>query len=187
MIDPERGIWSRSRGSDGSDILLRVKGRTLLAVAIASTLVASACKKPDPPHVVPKEARVVGLGPRGLDVQLKVEATNPNGVTLSVQSFTGKAKLDGRWDMGSVTVSKPVVLPPRTPTMIDVPMTLPWTDMTALAQLATSPRPVPYVVEGTAKIGGEKLNVDVPFSIPGTITREQIVAAALGSLPAFSQ
>jgi len=127
----------------------------------------------------------VAIGTQGIDVLLKVEATNPNGITLTVQSFTGKAKLDGRWDMGTVTVSKPVVLPPRTPTMIDVPMTLPWTDMTTLAQVAASQQPVPYVVEGTAKIGGEKLNVDVPFTIPGTITREQLIGAALNSLPAI--
>jgi hypothetical protein len=44
---------------------------------------------------------------------------------------------------------------------------------------------VPYVVEGTVNVGGESINVNLPFSISGTITREQAVNAALKSLPAI--
>ena len=154
------------------------------AVTLVVALTA-ACQKPDPPRITPKEVSVVAVGSSGLDLLLKVEATNPNRITLSAQSFTGKAKLDGKWDMGAVTVSKPVVLPPNVPTMIDVPMKLPWSDAVALASLATAQRPIPYVVDGSVKVGGERLNVDVPFTISGTITREQITSAALKSLPAF--
>lgn len=146
---------------------------------------SSGCQKPEPPQITPKEARVVAINPQGLELVLKVEAINPNRVTLSAQSFSGKAKLDGKWEMGAVTVTKPVVLPPNAPTVIDVPMTMPWRDMQSLAALAGTQRPVPYVVEGTVRIGGERINVDVPFSLSGTITREQVTNAALRSLPAI--
>lgn len=146
-------------------------------------LASSACQKPEPPHITPKEARVAAIGPQGLDLVIKVEATNPNRVTLSAQSFTAKARLDGRWDMGSVTVAKPIVLPPHTPTMIDVTMAVPWTDVKALTALAGARGPVPYVVDGSARIGGERINVDVPFSMSGTISREQVTNAVLKSIP----
>jgi LEA14-like dessication related protein len=158
--------------------------RLLAALSIAGLLlVSSGCQKPAPPRITPKLARVEAITPQGLDILVQVEAVNPNRVTLSAQSFSGKAKLDGKWELGSVTVAKPVVLPPNVPTMIDVPMAMPWTDVKTLAALALAQHPVPYVVEGTVKIGGERLNVDVPFSLTGTITREQIANAALRSLP----
>lgn len=161
--------------------------RSLIATLLFSTLLllvgGSACSKPEPPKIVPKEAKVTAIGPAGLEVLLKVEATNPNSITLSAQSFTGKAKLDGKHEMGTVTVNKPVTLPPNTPTMIDVPMTLPWTDAKVLASLVAVQRPVPYVVDGSVKVGGERLQVDVPFSLSGSITREQMVGAAVKSLP----
>jgi LEA14-like dessication related protein len=157
----------------------------LLSLGLAGALLATACQKPEPPRITPKEARVTAVGPNGLEILLKVEALNPNRVTLSAQSFTGKAKLDGKWDLGTVTVAKPVVLPPNVPTMIDVPMTMPWTDLQALGALAATARPVPYSVDGTVAIGGESLNVNVPFAMTGTITREQIAGAALKALPSI--
>jgi LEA14-like dessication related protein len=157
-------------------------GFFFLLLAFASATVV-ACSKPQPPKLTPKDVSVVAVSTAGLDLLLKIEATNPNGFTLSAQSFTGKAKLDDTWEMGTVTVSKPITLPPRTPTMLEVPMRLPWTDAMALAPLATAHRPVPYVVEGTVRIGGDKLNVEVPYSMSGTITPEQIANAALKALP----
>src|SRR5689334_16719692 len=99
----------------------------LVVVTCVLALVCAACKKPLPPKVTPKEARVTAVSARGIDVLVKVEATNPNSFTLSARSVTGKAKLDGRYDMATVTIDKPVVLPPNNaPTMIEAPMMLPW-------------------------------------------------------------
>jgi LEA14-like dessication related protein len=162
-----------------------VFSRRFFFAGLAGAFLAAGCSKPEPPTLEPKEARVTAVGPAGVDLLLRMEATNPNRITLSAQSVTGKAKLDGKWDLGTVTISKPVVLPPNVPTMIDVPMTLPWTDMKALGTLATATAPVPYVVEGTITVGGERLNVNLPFTISGTITREQIIGAALKGLPAI--
>ncbi len=156
-----------------------------LSALACGALLSLGCQKPAPPQVTPKEARVVAVRPQGLDILLKVEATNPNSITLTAQSVSAKAKLDHRWELGSVTIAKPVVLPPNTPTMIDVPMTMPWSDIHALGALAAAQKPVLYSVEGSAKIGGERLNVDVPFALSGTISREQIANAAMTSIPAM--
>ena len=155
-------------------------------VGVFAAMVAlSACSKPQPPTIVPKEARVAAISPAGLDLVVKVEATNPNNVALSAQAFTGKAKLDGKWELATVTISKPVSLPAHQPTVIDVPLTMPWQDVNALIAISAAQKPVPYVVEGTVKIGGDSLNVDVPSSISGTITREELAAAAMKSIPAI--
>jgi LEA14-like dessication related protein len=141
------------------------------------------CSKPAPPQITPREVRAVGLSPAGLDLVIGVVATNPNNVTLSAQAVTAKAKIDGKWDLGQVKITKPIVLPPGAPTPLDVPMSMPWTDVRALATLATAPKPVDYVVEGTVTVGGEHLNVDLPFSLKGTLTPQQIAAAAMKSVP----
>lgn len=154
-----------------------------LGLSVLALVSITACSKPEPPKIVPKEARVTAITPAGIEVALKVEATNPNSVTLQAQSFTGKAKLDGKWELASVTIVKPVVLPPHAPTMIDVPLTMPWQDTTALVAMATAQKPIPYVVEGTVTVGGESMNVEVPYAVSGTVTREQLAAAAKKAMP----
>jgi LEA14-like dessication related protein len=160
-----------------------MRALSLLASLVWLVLAVAGCKKPLPPQIVPKEARAVAISPAGLDLVIGVVATNPNAITLSAQSVTAKAKLDGKWDLGTVKIDKPIALPPNVPTTVEVPMSMPWGDARALASLATAPGPVPYVVEGTVNVGGESLNVDLPFTLQGTLTREQIAAAALKSIP----
>lgn len=160
-----------------------MSSRVLAAGAFALFATTAACSKPEPPRVTPKEARVTSVSPAGLEIRLELEAVNPNRFPLAVRSVTGKMTLDGRWNLGTVTVSKPVTLPPTAPTAVDASMALPWAEVGALGVLAASPRPVPYVFEGTLSIGGERVNVDVPFSTSGELTREELANAALRSLP----
>lgn len=146
---------------------------------------STGCSKPEPPKLVPKEVQVTALGPAGATLLLRFEATNPNGYEIAARSVTGRAKLDGKWELGTVTIAKPFALPPKVPTMLDVPLTLPWTDLKALTALGLATGPVPYIVDGTISIGGERLNVDLPFSLSGTVTREQVIGAALKGLPSI--
>ena len=66
---------------------------TLLAALV---LVTASCKKPEPPTIVPKEAKVTAVGPAGVTMQVKVDAVNPNSYPLTAQSITARAKLDGK-------------------------------------------------------------------------------------------
>src|SRR5262249_54464696 len=106
-------------------------------------------------------------------------------VELSARSVTGKVVLDGKYDLGSATISKPISLPAGARTTLDVPLALNWHDVGALAQLAAQSRPVPYSVDGTVTVGGERLNVDLPFHMTGTITQETLVEVTTHSLPAI--
>jgi hypothetical protein len=45
----------------------------------------------------------------------------------------------------------------------------------------------PYRVTGTARVGGESLNVELPFTVNGVLTQEQVIAAGLRGIGAALQ
>jgi LEA14-like dessication related protein len=116
-----------------------------------------------------------------LNVELGVE--NPNGVDLSARSVSAKVVLDGKYPMSSVTVPHEVTLKARAKSHLVVPMALRWEEVSTLLALASSNRNIPYDVEGTLKLGGDVVNLDVPFHLRGELTREQLVQTTLNSLP----
>jgi hypothetical protein len=54
-----------------------------------------------------------------------------------------------------------------------------WTNLGALTPYALAGKALPYRISGTARLGGESLNLDVPFSISGQLTPQQVLAAGL--------
>jgi LEA14-like dessication related protein len=154
-----------------------------LATALLSAALVLSCKKPEPPKVTPKAATVTKLDPLGVDMVVTLTADNPNGVPLSVRSVSGRVVLDGKLDLGTFDVPSGVALPARGTVTLDVPVRAKWAGVGALASLAATRRAVPYVVDGKANVGGERLNVDVPFRVQGVITDELVAQAAMRSLP----
>jgi LEA14-like dessication related protein len=150
-----------------------------LALAIGSA--TTACSKPKPPTIVPKEAKVVAVDADGLTLDLQVEMTNPNGFALNVRRVAGRVKVDGI-DLGSVDAPSAMALPPNAPTLVRVPTKVRWEGAAALATIAAKGRDVPFVVDGTVGIGGEKLSVDVPFSQAGVITQRDLQQAVIRSI-----
>jgi LEA14-like dessication related protein len=148
----------------------------LVAVALA------ACQKPAPPQLTPKEVKVTGASLEGLDLRVKMDAFNPNGFELAVRSVVAHIVIDGTQDLGTVTASQPIVLPANAHTLVDVPLSVKWKGVGGLATIAGARKPVPYTVDGTASVGGEHLNVDVPFKLQGVITPEQAAEAAARSI-----
>ena len=158
--------------------------RPLVASFLALTFVTvSACSRPEPPTLTPKQVTVNGVSLAGIDMHLQLDAYNPNTFALTARSLTAKIVLDGKYDAGTVTTNTSLTLAPQNTTPLDVPASISWTDLTQIATLASANRPIPYTVDGTATIGGEKLNVDLPFHLTGTLTPEQLRAAAMKSLP----
>lgn len=161
----------------------------LRQLALATTVMAGAgagaCAKPQPPQLTPLEAKVTAVDIGGFDMRVKLEAFNPNGFDLSVRSVTAHVIVDGSQDLGMVTALQPFNLPANARTAIDVPMTVKWKSAGSLVAVAASKRPVPYSVDGTATIGGPRLNFDVPFKLMGTITPAQLQHAAVKSLQAI--
>ncbi len=156
---------------------------SLVSVLASVCLATSACKAPNPPVLTPQQAALTGVTNLGIDLKLRVDAFNPNNVDLTAQGVTAKVVAEGKYDMGTVTLSQAVTLPKNAHTPLDWPISAKWKDVTALAVLALSNKPVSYTVEGTAAVGTEKVHFDVPFKMQGTITHEQLAQAAASSLP----
>ncbi len=156
--------------------------RPLALLLIALALAFVACSKPKPPTLVPKAVQVVGVDPQGLTVEMTVEMTNPNGFSVSVQSVKARVVLADGSDLGEVNIVQAITLPPSTPTLVRVPMTARWSGVNALGAQALSGKDLPFTVTGTVGIGGEKLSVDVPYSVSGVVTQEQLKRAAINSL-----
>jgi len=57
-----------------------------------------------------------------------------------------------------------------------------WTNLAALTPFLLSPAAVPYRFDGRATLGGESLNVKLPFSLTGELTRAQLINAGLSGL-----
>jgi LEA14-like dessication related protein len=153
------------------------------SLIFAAALTLAACSRPEPPTLTPERATVTAVTPAGLDLQVRFDAHNPNGFEIAARSVKADVKLDGKFDVGTVTVPVALRLPPRKHTPLEVPLSVKWRDVAGLALLAAGRRGIPYEVAGTVAIGGEKLNVDVPFRLTGTITQEQLIQALGNSLP----
>lgn len=149
----------------------------------AAALVLVACAKPDPPKITPLSAKITAITPLSIDVDLKIEAENPNASALSARSVTATITLDERYVVGTVTVPHPISLPAHQKTILDVPVSTRWKDLSGLATLAAAGKDIPYKVDGTVELGGDTLHLDVPFHMGGTITRQQLLQATLSSLP----
>lgn len=159
-------------------------GSRFARVLVAASVVAStaACSRPKAPQLTPQEAQITSVDVNGFDMRVKIDAFNPNGFPLAVRTVSAHVIVDGTQDLGTVTALQPINLPANAHTILDVPMNVKWKGIGGLATIAASKRPVPYVLDGTASVGGESLNVDVPFKLQGVLTAEQLQQAAVKSL-----
>jgi LEA14-like dessication related protein len=158
------------------------KART---VVVGASLALAACSKPAPPTLTPLRANVAQVTAQGVDLFLQLGAENPNTSDLVTQSITAHVVVDGRVDLGTVTLPNAVTFPAGKTTTLDVPVSVKWTDLPTVVMLAASNRAVPYSVEGTVALGGSLINVGVPYKIEAVMTHDQIVKATLAGLPAL--
>ncbi len=153
------------------------------ALLAALTLTLGACARPDPPKLTPISAALTGISATSMDVDLELDAYNPNRIDLSARNVTAKLTLDGKIDVGTMNVATPIKLPAGKTTRIHVPLSAKWRELASVALLAAQKRSVPYDIDGTVEMGGDTFHVEVPFHVKGTLTHEQIVKAAVSSLP----
>lgn len=164
---------------------LVIRRRRLFSLLAGAALLGGGvpgCKKPEPPQLVPQSAKVMNVDLAGIDLRVTFDAYNPNSYDLSVRRVTGHVVLDGRFDLGTVTADQPISLPAQKRVLIEVPLVVRWNGASALGGLGAVKKAVPYEVDGTANVGGEKLNLDVPFKLRGEITQQQLLNATLKSL-----
>ena len=148
---------------------------------VVLTLVA-ACSKPAPPTIVPQKATLTRVDLQGVSLVLELSATNPNASDLTVSDVSSRVVV-GKVELGSLNLPKTMTLPAAKTTTLDVPLSVSWPDVAVLAQLAAGGGAVPFTVDGTLDMGGSLLHVGVPFHYEGSVPHDQIVGAALKSIP----
>jgi hypothetical protein len=146
-------------------------------------IIGAGCSRPKPPTITPEKVVVTSIGPAGIDVLVNLGVENSNSSDLAGRSVTAKVVLDGKHDLGTVSVPREFHLPAGKRTELAVPMSVAWKEFSALLSLAGAPRNIPFDVDGSVSIGGDLLHVDVPFHISGVLTHEQLVQATMNSLP----
>jgi LEA14-like dessication related protein len=157
--------------------------RLVIFVAVCLAALVVGCSKPKAPTVTPRSARVTNVSLRGVEITADLVVYNPNDIDLTVKSVTAKVTLDKKYDVGEFTDAKPVVLPAKKKTIVNVPIKVQWADVMGLADLATSNRDVDYLIDGDAQIGGDVLSVTVPFTITGTVSHAELMKAAGKAMP----
>lgn len=144
---------------------------------------AVACSRPKPPTITPYSVEVTAVTPTNVGLHVNLDVSNPNSFPLIVQKVSGDLVVNGSVDMGKTSVNTRLDIPANATQRVATDASVPWTNLAALAPLALSGKPVPYRFNGTATVGGQSLNVDVPFHIDGTLTSAQLLQAGLNGLP----
>ncbi len=165
-----------------------MRPRTYAFAALWSLLFAlllAACSKPEPPTIEPEGAVVKSVTPQGLDVEMTIDAYNPNSIPLIARSVKARVKLDGRIDLGEVEVPTEVKVPAKKHEKIVAPVSVKWQDASAVAIMAATRESVPFTIEGSANVGIDDVNFDIPFTTEGSLTRDQLMKMGMQNLPQF--
>ncbi|MFO0619352.1 MAG: LEA type 2 family protein [Polyangiaceae bacterium] len=146
---------------------------------------ATACEKPAAPTIKPIDAKVKSVTLTGLDIDLKLEATNPNVIPLSARKVKAHVWVNGDVDLGELTIPTKVSIPAKDTITMNVPLSVEWKNVAALGLAAATSETMPFKIDGTAEIGGESISFDVPFQTSGSITRGQLTEITTKALPSL--
>jgi LEA14-like dessication related protein len=153
------------------------------SLLLAAALGLAACSRPEPPTVRPISGRVTSIGTNGIALSAKLEADNPNAFEVSIKSLSATITLDGKYTVGTVTIPNAITLPAKKKKQFEVPISMPWGNVADVAPLALQNRDVPYEVKGTVKGGAEGIDLEMPFTETGVVTRQQIQQAVGSAIP----
>ena len=157
----------------------RFQARARVALLASVALLALGCSKPKPPTLTPRSAQVAAIKPDGVQLALVLAAHNPNGFPIVASSVTATLELQDGTALGSAQSVESFTIPAGGDKDLNALLDVRFKSMSALAPYALAAKPVPYRIRGSARLGGEQLNVEVPFTINGQLTPEQAIAASL--------
>ena len=154
--------------------------RRAFVLVVAAAL--AGCSKPEPPKVTPISARVAAIDAKGIGLSLELDVQNPNSFPLVTQSVQGTLEIGSGVEVGKAVAEPKTSIPAKGSSRVTSRLYVGFENVAAFAPFALSPKPVPYSFRGVARMGGEKLNVDVPFTVKGELSREQVVQIGLRGL-----
>ena len=154
--------------------------RTMLLGALAAFAVG--CARPENPRITPRSADVTGATSAGLGLRVHCVVRNPNSFDVTVQRVSVRLTLAGR-DLGVTQTQSALRLPSNVDVPMDIDVRAPWGDLPGIVAVTVFNENVPYRLDGTARVGGERLNVDVPFTLESTLPRRVLLGAASSAAP----
>ena len=158
--------------------------RLAFPVASLALLALSSCSKPQPPTITPKSAQVLAVGASGVQLAVSFDVANPNRFPLVVHAVDGTFALgagEGA-ELGKAHAEPSASIPANGSSTVTSEVSVSWTNLSALTPFLLSPAAVPYRFKGNAALGGESLNVSVPFTLTGELSRAQLLGVGLAGL-----
>ncbi|HKO52994.1 MAG TPA: LEA type 2 family protein [Polyangiaceae bacterium] len=157
--------------------------RSFLA-ATAGLALALACAKPKPPTITPKSAQVLAVSGTGVTLAVTFDVANPNRFPLIVHAVDGRFSLGAGAgvELGKAHAEPASSIPAQGASTVTSQIAIGWTNLAALTPFLLSPAAVPYRFDGSATLGGESLNLNLPFTLTGELTRAQLINAGLSGL-----
>jgi len=152
--------------------------------AVIAALSLAACAKPKPPTITPKSAQVLAVSGSGLTLAVAFDVANPNRFPLVVHSVDGRFSLgpDAGVELGKAHAEPASSIPAQGSSTVTSQIAIAWTNLAALTPFVLSPAAMPYRFDSNATFGGESLNVSLPFTLTGELTRNQLLNAGLSGL-----
>ena len=155
------------------------------SLLLAAALTVACGLKPDAPRITPRAAAVTSATSQGLGLRVDLVVHNPNRVELTIQSLDVRVTLAGR-DLGMSHVTNATRLPSRQDVPLSVQVTAAWQDLPGILLATALNENVPYHLDGTARVGGARVNLDVPFQMESTMPRSVLTGAVSNSLPSLT-
>jgi hypothetical protein len=151
---------------------------------LAALALATACAKPKPPTITPKTAQVLAVGATGVTLAVAFDVANPNRFPLVVHAVDGRFSLGpgAGVELGKAHAEPASSIPAQGTSTVTSQIAIGWTNLAALTPFLLSPAAVPYRFDGNATLGGESLNLNLPFTLTGELTRAQLLDAGLSGL-----
>ena len=162
------------------------QSRSLLVACVALACCVT-CAKPKPPTITPRAVQLSSVGPNGVQLSVTLDVANPNRFPLIARSvdgrfFLGASGAAGRGvEFGKAHAEPASSIPAEGTGTVTSDLAVSWNDLSALAPFLLSAT-VPYRFEGNATLGGESLNISLPFTLNGELTRAQLLSAGLSGL-----
>jgi LEA14-like dessication related protein len=156
----------------------RTPSLSYLALLLCAAL-CTACAKPKPVELTPQSLQLSSIGPDGAVLALLLDVHNPNGFPISASAVSAVVELQDGSELGRGSATPAFTIPAEGNVSLPAQLSTRWTNVALLAPYALAAKPLPYRVRGSARLGGESLNVEVPFTISGQLTPEQVLRAGM--------
>jgi LEA14-like dessication related protein len=149
----------------------------LLSIGIFA-LLTYGCEKVNPPQIAPDSVTTLTISPEFADVEVMLDAANPNKNALTATGIDSKVTIGGKPGVARAVVNEPLTIPGGQRIKLKMPLRVMWTDPAAIAALAATKQPADYLVEASVLFVTKGARVEIPFQIRGSMTASELARAA---------